>query len=139
MSDTPNELAKLGADALKDLLTNLTQAKGFVLEQAPDFCQQMIARDMVMPAFLSGVMLALSLAALLFAILAGKRSYRAVANRPHPNVQTGAEVGWGCGCVLACFGAPALLIAAICNAYVALAVYVAPKVFLVEQITRMLK
>lgn len=36
-------MANLGKQALIDLLNNLTQAKEFVLAQAPDICQQYVA------------------------------------------------------------------------------------------------
>ena len=54
-------LASLGKQALIDLLNNLTQAKDFVLAQAPDVCQQYVAlgRFECAAAFIAALLLAL--------------------------------------------------------------------------------
>ena len=41
--DTNEQLAQLGVDALRDLYNNLTSAKAFALEQAPEVCRQIIS------------------------------------------------------------------------------------------------
>lgn len=41
------ELAKLGTQALQDLYNNLTQMKQFAVEQAPDVCREMVTWGVV--------------------------------------------------------------------------------------------
>ena len=135
MTDPTNELGKLGVDALKDLLTNLTQAKGFILEQAPEFCQQLVARGAadciiggIAPAFwiLFGACLLLLTVVLIF--------------RNRKEIWSWSEPG---ACVL--FLIPGILV--IGSSFTTLmdhvrgyvGIQVAPKVYLVETITRMVK
>ncbi len=54
-------LSSIGKQALIDLLNNLTQAKDFVLTQAPDVCQQYVAlgRFECTVAFIAAILLVL--------------------------------------------------------------------------------
>lgn len=123
------ELKSLGTQALQDLMNNLTQAKGFVLEQAPEFCQQLVARGMWMPAFVSMICTIGAIVGLAACIIITWRATR----------KGEWEVWQGVTALYGSIGVVALALAAIVKAHAALAVYVAPKVYLVEEIARMLK
>lgn len=123
------ELKSLGTQALQDLMNNLTQAKGFVLGQAPEFCQQLVARQYVEIAGWTAFGCALGvLAAVLW-----KNVFR-----KHEDDCMEAEFAFFRWTAAIVFTVPAtfLVISGACNF---LRLYVAPKVFLVEEIARMLK
>ena len=127
------ELSKLGTQALQDLYNNLTQVKNFALEQAPDIMQQWVHREIIGSLFLAGVGLLLIVTSwIVFFLL--HNSYKKAS--PRGNVDNEPYV---IGYILL-FGAPFLvgLIILITNLYKALLVYIAPKVFLIEQIRHLL-
>jgi hypothetical protein len=132
VSETTTELSRLGVDALKDLLANLTQAKGFVLEQAPEFCQQIVARGMILP-FVAGSVVCL------MAVAAGIATYLTVRKAFREEWEDSPKVGTVMIGALAFCGALGAFISGMSSLYCALSVYVAPKVYLVETITRMVR
>lgn len=123
-STAKEELSKLGTQALKDLYENLSGAKQFILAQAPDICQQMIAwqiaqgvLSLVMAAIVIGGTLAL---------------FRYFYNRDITDGVIGVSI----------FGGMASLIVAVVACIEtcwALQAIVAPKLFLLERIASMLK
>ena len=123
------EITKLGADALKDLLTNLTQAKGFVLEQAPDFCQQMCTWAIVSSAI--GLLLWILASAAAIVLVYRLRSCVDAVGLPLISILIGILAGMF---LFASFAAGVLPAATD-----GLKAYFAPKVYLVEQITHMVK
>ncbi len=123
------DIQNLSKQALQDLLNNLTQAKAFAIEQAPEFCQQLINRGMWLP-FVSFIGMAMVCVLLLVATAV---VYRAATKND------GDAVDKAFFCAFPVIGS---IITAICASQCgmkALAVYIAPKVYLVEQITGMLK
>ncbi len=132
------EIKQMGVQALQDLLNNLTQAKQFAVEQAPEFCQQLIARGMWLPFFTA---IAAIIGCALTAAIA-RWSMPAFAKESRKCIleqNVASLMGTGTLNATLFVVAPLLLVAAYQNAMSALSVYVAPKVFLVEEITRMLK
>lgn len=123
------ELKSLGTQALQDLMNNLTQAKGFVLEQAPEFCQQLVTRGMWMPAFVAiatGITVLVLIVATAWIVRLCKRDV--------------ISVDGACFCAAwPVIGAIIMSIVSLHHLYKSVAVYIAPKVFLVEEIARMLK
>lgn len=132
------ELQQIGKQALQDLLANLTQAKGFVLEQAPEFCQQIIARGLYLNAATGAVALAFGALLLVVAAACGWALHREARKgilESSERVVVPAMLGSICSLI-------ASIPITICGLQYlreALAVYVAPKVFLVEEITRMVR
>lgn len=121
------ELKQLGTQALQDLLTNLTQAKGFILEQAPEFCQQVIARQYVELAGWA--------AWGLFLLTTGAiAAYFVHRDREHRDGEITFLLSAGCAAPI--FAGAFISIAQATNL---IRLYVAPKVYLVEEIMRMLK
>lgn len=135
--ETP-DLKTIGAEALRDLLNNLTQAKGFILDQAPDFCQQLVMRGMVMPFV--GCAVAILGAAVCFRLGAWcSRDGCRILKEGGPEYRADMEMTRSFQfCMLITAGVVGIVIGLIAG-FQALSVYVAPKVFLVEEITRMLK
>lgn len=123
------DIKQIGAEALRDLLNNLTQAKAFAIEQAPEFCQQLVARGMWMPGFSAALCaFALSILCAISAFILW-RSARG-------KMDVGDAI---CACAFSGVPAIFLTIGFVINSHQALSVYIAPKVFLVEEIGRMLK
>jgi hypothetical protein len=126
------ELSKLGTQALQDLYNNLTQVKNFALEQAPDVLQQWVHREIVGDLFLAGIGLLL--------MIYGSIVFFVIRNKMKKN---GKDITSDDACF---FGSMLLsfapfivgIIMTIVNVYQALLVYVAPKVFLIEQIRHLL-
>lgn len=122
--ETTNAIKSLSEQALRDLYSNLTQAKGFVLDQAPEFCQQLITRDIMVYAS-SAVLCGLCAILCLYVFLCCLWS-----DDDCTKVMGGTFSGVAC----------VVLFAVVCtNAITALSIYIAPKVYLVEQLARMLK
>ncbi len=119
---------ELGEQALRDLYANLTQAKGFVIDQAPEFCQQLIVRDIAKHASAALICGILFLIAIPFFL----KCYR------HKPTSTWDETR-GLGCSLIGVAMVGLLIPTCLCSVQALCIYLAPKVYLVEQIAKMIK
>lgn len=132
------DLKSLGTQALQDLLNNLTQAKGFILDQAPEFCQQLVARGYIMPLFVSLVCMCLCAAVAACTFLAFRKACR-IKKESGEAYARNEEIPLEVGSFFGALATPLLLAISLCHAHTALYVYVAPKVFLVEEITRMLK
>lgn len=130
------ELKSLGTQALQDLMNNLTQAKGFVLEQAPEFCQQLVARGMAMRAMDCIGPCVWLLVALIMAVCCWAAAWKYRKSKwlfDDPPI-------FGLGLVGAPILTAAIAISSLMNSlrgYIAISV--APKVYLVEEIARMLK
>ena len=122
--ETSNAIKSLSEQALRDLYGNLTQAKGFVLEQAPDFCRQLITRDIA-------IYVCSSIICGLVAIVCLIIFFRCFKSRSE-----GAQV---VGCTLSSILGAVLFAVSCTNAVQALSIYLAPKVYLVEQIAKMIK
>lgn len=132
MSDVieSGELRGLAREALKDLLNNLTLAKDFVVGQAPDFCQQLIAREWVQ-------MISLLAIGLLLSVLA-YGSWLCARKERHERGLFTAEsqaLRW-CAFVALATGAAILVILPLAEMA---SLVVAPKVFLVEEIRKLTK
>ncbi len=125
---SPIVFADLGKEALRDLLGNLTQAKAFVLEQAPDFCRQLIARDMGLSLFLTLVWFVLCVGSCVVGYQCVKLYHK---HHQDDDYAPGAIIGFFLGAFFFSF-------MCIC-AYDALYIYLAPKVYLVEQLMKMVK
>ena len=128
------ELSKLGTQALQDLYNNLTQVKNFALEQAPDVLQQWVHREIVGNLFLAGIGLLL--------IIFGSIAFFVIRNnlnKVKKNNERYDKSDFFMGFALLSTGPLIVgIIITIINVYHALLVYVAPKVFLIEQIRRLL-
>lgn len=122
------DLKSLGTQALQDLLNNLTQAKGFILDQAPELCQQLVARGMYMP--LAHAVIALIVVIVCSAIILGG----IMLIKKDRDWAEGAPI-----LIIPLVGALFSTFVVFDKACTALSIYIAPKVFLVEEITRMLK
>ncbi len=122
------DLKQLGTQALQDLLNNLTQAKGFVLSQAPEFCQQLVMRGAIDCAVV-GIGCICGIAALAFLLRLVRRNWDNVD-------QVGVWVFGGIFGSFAFIGLSVFLLASIRDF---LCVCIAPKVYLVETLMRMLK
>lgn len=128
------DINRMSAEALRDLLNNLTQAKQFAIEQAPEFCQQIVARGMILPAVTGFLLLA-------FAILATAVFVWGVVLhlRGSKSGSIDKEIGGVATAVVSFMAGILLWIGAVHHLYSSLSVYIAPKVYLVEEITRMIK
>ena len=123
MSDT---IEQLGQQAIQDLIANLSQAKSFSLEHAPDFCQQLLARDLLTAQIGLGVFGVLALLAL-------ANTVWLVFNCQQDRVDAGGIVVLGgTATAVACF--PAVF-----NLLTVISITVAPKVYLVEQLMEMVR
>jgi hypothetical protein len=127
-TQAPIVLADLGKEALRDLLGNLTQAKAFVLEQAPEFCQQLLARDMGLALFGS--------ICCLIAAIAGTCLFRRCVNGLKND---DGNPGWIMGSVFSAMGSLAALAGVVYWLFQFLYIHLAPKVYLVEQLMKMVK
>jgi hypothetical protein len=127
----PTELQQLGVQALKDLYANLTQAKGFVLDQAPDFLRQVINWQIA-----QGV-----LSIIAAAVAVGVFIY--VFRWLRKNIDSEKAGGDGTASVMfAIFGGAGALCAcifAMVQVFQAVKALVTPKLFLVEYLTQLVK
>ena len=126
------DLKQIGVEALRDLLNNLTQAKGFILDQAPEFCQQLVMRGYVMPAMMAAFLFVGCAVSLL--VCAWGFKGMVVEQK-----STDAEMARFFAFLFGCIGGIVFFIATCANVMSCVSVYIAPKVFLVEEITRMIK
>jgi len=120
------ELEQISKQALQDLLNNLTQAKGFLIEQAPEFCQQIIAKGMILPLFTGCILAVASVVLSFFTYKLGKWLIE-------------KDDGTVLLLLPPAFGVVMMLVTTITNFYQALSVYIAPTVYLVEQLSGMIK
>ena len=121
-----HELEQISKQALQDLLNNLTQAKGFLIEQAPEFCQQIIAKGMTLPLFTGCILAVASVVLSFFTYKLGKWLIE-------------KDDGTAPVLLFPALGVVMMLVTTITNFYQALSVYIAPKVYLVEQLSGMIK
>ena len=114
------ELTQVSIEALKGLMNNLTQAKGFVLEQAPDVLQGLILTARIESSFcvaIAGALIVLGLVCLFW------------------GVKENEEAGGFIGVLL--FAIALLPIGLGFHDFITS--WFAPKVYLVEHIAHMLK
>ena len=120
------ELSKLGAEALRDLYNNLAGVKAFALEQAPDVCRQMIQWEMFC-SLVAGAALIVLVGIL---VLVAPKVARIEKEK------TGDPVGtWLVSVVCALF----TIVLSVDGIVSATKAAIAPKLFLLEKITAMLK
>ena len=112
-------------EAAKLLLSTLTETKEFVLAQAPEIMQQMITWQITKGAMSAGLFLVL-LISFLILLVKGIRAKEAPG-------ETYSIVTTVLGVFVACTLIPLLV-----NGILAIQAIVAPKLFLLEQITRLL-
>ena len=122
MSDNLNPTLE---QALKELLNNLTEAKQFVLAQAPDVLQQIIYKQFVSAIFVDIV------AVVLIVITAGFTWWLIKRDKDIDPVVVPT--------LLFGFGALGFSIAGIVETYSALVAFFAPKVYLIEYIAKLVK
>ncbi len=125
---TDPALTDIGKEALRDLLANLTQAKAFVLDQAPEFCRQLIARDVGLAVFGVGT-------CIVGAVICAFLSWVCIRGLKEDD----GNPGWITGSVFSIMGTIGALVGAFCCAYQGFYIYLAPKVYLVEQLMKMVK
>jgi hypothetical protein len=120
------ELANLSKQALLDLYNNLVQAKSFVISQAPDFCQQLVARALAINAFVMFLcIIGIGVSIYLFCI--GRKQQPKLGEDPSGYFVS--SVGF-IVCSVAFF---------VYSATEFISCYMAPKVYIVEQLSKMLK
>lgn len=128
--DVETELRVLGAQALEDLYKSLVSAKGFILEQAPGVCQEIVKWQITkgVIAVTLWVLAALIIAAIAYAV----RNIRCEADQERaPLIAT---------CVVGCIVLSVTLGAAVIPMSVdAVQAMVAPKVVILEQLREWLK
>jgi hypothetical protein len=132
------ELKSLGTQALQDLMNNLTQAKSFAVEQAPEFCQQLIARGLWLNGATGGVLLAIALVLLGVAAISAYIIHRECRDGIGES-REGVMIPCIFAAIISLVASIPTLICGLQYCRAALAVYVAPKVYLVEEIARMIK
>jgi hypothetical protein len=119
--DAESSIKSLGHEALRDLYNNLAGAKDFMLSQAPDVCRQVIQWEIV-----CGVICAAVLACALFVSWRFIKAWRD---------KDEWELPWIISACALTVGGP-FLIMGILSAVKAL---IAPKLFLLEYIARLIK
>ena len=121
MSDNLNPILE---QALKELLSNLTEAKQFILAQAPDVLQQIIYKQIVSAVFID-------ILAVIFTAIACALTWWIVKRNEDldPVVML---------TVLAWCAALGLAIAGMVETYQALIACFAPKVYLIEYIAKLI-
>lgn len=126
--EASKELSKLGVEALKELLQSLIQAKQFAIAQAPDVCQQMVTWALAKGILALGVMVVVVCGSLYVCRLLWPM-----------RDSDGDPVGKVISCLLV-IPASAWLLGTLFVNYVAVALqaYVAPKLFLIEEIRKLL-
>lgn len=132
------ELSQVTAEAMKALMENLTQAKGFILEQAPDVLREMVllGRIKYTAAFVFGaLMLCVGIYSTWQAILWDRIFRKEHGTALEREARTKGEfypipafVGWALGLLFSLLATSPMLTA-----------WFAPKVYLLEQVTKMLK
>lgn len=134
MSD---DLQSLGVEALRGLLDNLTSAKSFVLSQAPEICQQMVAVRTV--HCIADIVLGL---VLILPIFWAFKLFKLGAETEHI-YHTTSSTDMGIRyfiCAFACIASTAIGVALIITAaYAYISVIIAPKVYLLETISAMVR
>jgi hypothetical protein len=123
------EVEQLSQQSIAELLTSLTQAKGFVIEQAPEFCQQMITRGEV-DAWLFIILSLAILCALTFLAVVLFKQFKTEEWINESQLQI--ITVWVIACVI-----PALWFGVSLTTLIT--INVAPKVYLVEALMRMIK
>lgn len=127
--EATDAIKQLGTQALQDLYANLTQAKSFAIEQAPDFCQQVISFQI---ACSIASTIAWLIGAFILATLAWKlRHVQDKDGFPAPTVVISMLGGGIMLPVFACGICPSI--------YYGIKASVAPKLYLVEYIAHLLK
>ena len=126
--DAEQQLKDLGAQALHDLYQNLTGAKQFVLEQAPDICQQMIAWQVAKGCVALSVFTIAAISLVFF--VRGMAKAEAADKPPEPYA-----AGIAVSVVLLVAG----LATSVIEGGLALQAIVAPKLYLLERIAALVK
>lgn len=112
------ELTNVTVEALKGLLENLAQAKGFVLEQAPDVLQGLVLVGRIESSLVVGV----------FNIIGWLIVWRVFSN--HKNIHDQFPYA---------MGAFVFIAVPLCVAHDFITSWFAPKVYLVEHISKLIR
>lgn len=124
MTDT-NSIKDISAQALQDLYANLTQGKEFVLAQAPDICQQIIAWQIA-----KGAVVAIAfLTVIIGSVFLIRWAYRTQKRDELDVLFTGVA------CTMCTVFTFTIFI---CEGASALKALIAPKLFILEYITAMI-
>ncbi len=132
-------LSTIGKQALIDLLNNLTQAKDFVLGQAPDVCQQYVAlgRFECIVTFLAAI--ALGIFAWRFPLyVIGKYKAAEAAARAAGRYSTD-EMGFAMLGVFPTLAAIAGTIVMLGTSWSSASAWIAPKIYLIRAISELIK
>ncbi len=114
------KLEQLGTQALQDLLTNMTQAKAFVLEQAPD-----VVREIVLLGRIQNT--AEVMASLVFFVFALFLLFKGIKEQEEPFFMLGAFLSMG-----------GIFLTMISFSNAAL-VWFAPKLYVIKEIGELIK
>lgn len=129
MSDAiETSIKDLGHQALQDLYNNLTGMKEFVLEQAPDICQQMITWEIAKAGIATGILA-------IFIIITGICFYLFIKEKNLDGDMTEKVAAFMIS------GGLTVIISGITLIHVmeAFKAYITPKLFLLEHITSLIK
>jgi len=126
-------MANIGKQALIDLLNNLTQAKDFVLGQAPDVCQQYVAlgRFECLVQFIVAVLLGIF--AWRFPLYVARKYHE--NHTPH----SADDIGYIMLGLFPTIGAIIGTIVLMGCAWTSAAAWIAPKIYLIRAISELIK